>query len=110
MVAISTSDPARRQRAYERNLGHSRFWAGVGAALLGGLLLFIANTLWAVGSDPEVWSPLAQNLFSIGILILGQAMVLSFSLSWLFRQFYRSDDRALIEIERGKQDGQGVTP
>ena len=109
-MAISTSDPARLQRSYERNLGHSRFWAGVGAALLGGLLLFIANTLWAVGSDPELWSPLAQNLFSIGILILGEAMVLSFSLSWLFRQFYRSDDRALAEIERGNRDDQGATP
>ena len=48
---VATPDAARLKRSYERNLGHSRFWAGVGTAILGALLLFIANKLWEVGKN-----------------------------------------------------------
>lgn len=109
-MAISTSDAAHLKRSYERNLGHFRFWAGVGTALLGGLLLFIANTLWAVGrDDPGVWSTVAEISFSLGILVIAQAMVVSFSLAWIFREHYRLDDRALAKIEQDKRNDQKVT-
>ena len=108
-MAISTSDTAQLKRSYERNLGHFRFWAGLGTALLGGLLLFIANALWAVGSDPGVWSYVAEISFSLGILIIAQAMVVSFSLAWIFREYYRLDDRALAKMEQGNPNDQEVT-
>lgn len=60
-MATPTPNTARLKRSYERNLGHSRFWAGVGTVLLAALLLFIANTLWEIGADPKVWTPLASN-------------------------------------------------
>ena len=107
-MAVSTPDTARLKRSYERNLGHFRFWAGVGTALLGGLLLFIANTLWAVGSDPGVWSSVAEISFSLGILVIAQAMVVSFSLAWIFREYYRLDDQALAKMELGTQNDQEV--
>ena len=92
-------DKARLKRSYERNLGHSRFWAGVGTVLLAGMLLFVANTLWEVGTCQKVWTPLASNAFAIGIFILDEAIALSFVLAWTFRNLYRLDDRVLTEIE-----------
>ena len=61
IVATPIPDTARLKRSYERNLGHSRFWAGVGTVLLAALLLFIANTLWEIGTDPKVRTPSALN-------------------------------------------------
>ena len=92
---VATPDVARLKRSYERNVGHSRFWAGVGTAILGGLLLFITNTLWEIGKNPQIWTPLVKSVFSIGIFVLGQATVISFALAWTFRNLYRSDDAAL---------------
>lgn len=105
-MATPTLDTARLKRSYERNLGHSRFWAGVGTVLLAALLLFIANTLWEIGTDPKVRTPLALNAFVVGIFFLAEATMLSFALAWLFRNLYRLDDRALTEIEQGNQDNQ----
>lgn len=60
-MATPTPDKARLKRSYERNLGHSRFWAGVGTVLLAAPLLCIANTLWEIGADPKVRTPSASN-------------------------------------------------
>ena len=97
-------DTARLTRSYERNLGHSRFWAGVGTALLAGLLLFVANAIWRIGTDPEIWTPFAETAFAIGIVILGEAVAISFVLAWSFRNFYRRDDQQLSSIEQYNQE------
>ena len=106
IVATPTPNTARLKRSYERNLGHSRFWAGVGTVLLAALLLFIANTLWEIGTDPKVRTSLARDVFAIGIFFLAEATMLSFALAWAFRNLYRLDDKALTEIEQGNQDNQ----
>ncbi len=103
-MATPTPDTARLKRSYERNLGHARFWSGVGTVLLAGLLLFIANTLWEIGANPKVWTPLAANVFMIGIFVLVEALVFSFLLSWAFRNLYRLDDQELTRIEQGDQE------
>ncbi len=108
-MAAPTPDTARLKRSYERNLGHSRFWAGVGTVLLAGLLLFIANTLWEIGADSKVWTLLAANVFMVGILVLVQAIAISFVLAWRFRNLYWRDDAALTKIEQGNQDNQEAT-
>ena len=89
----------RLQRSYERNLGHCRFWAGLGTAILGALLLFIANVVWDIGQDPQAWAPPSEAALSIGIFILGQAATISFIVAWTFRNLYRSDDAALTVDE-----------
>ncbi len=103
-MATPIPDTARLKRSYERNLGHARFWGGVGTALLAGLLLFIANTLWEIGANPKVWTPLAENVFTIGIIILGEAVAISFVLAWTFRNFYRWDDQELTRTEQNNQE------
>ena len=103
-MATPTPDKARLKRSYERTLGHSRFWAGVGTVLLAALLLFIANTLWEIGTDPKVRTPLALNVFAIGILILVEAITLSFLMALRFRNLYRMDDAALAQIEHNHQE------
>ena len=103
-MATPTPDTARLKRSYERNRGHSRFWAGVGTVLLAGLLLFIANTLWEIGTDPKVWTPFAPNAFAIGIVLLVEAIALSFLLAWRFRNLYRMDDAALTKVEQDNQE------
>lgn len=89
----------RLQRSYERNLGHCRFWAGLGTAILGALMLFIANVVWDIGQDPQAWTPPSEAALSIGIFILGQAATISFIVAWTFRNLYRSDDAALTGDE-----------
>lgn len=101
---MASSDIARLNRSYERNVGHSKFWAGVGTALLGGLLLFIANALWEIGTNPKLWTPLAETVFGIGIFILGEAAAVSFVTSWTFRNLYRWDDRELTRIEQENRE------
>ena len=101
---MRTSDTGRLKRSYERNVGHSRFWAGVGTALLAGLLLFVVNALWEVGKNPDAWTPLAENLFMLGVVTLGEAVGISFVIAWTFRNLYRLDDATLAEMERGNQE------
>ena len=96
------------RRSYKRNLGHSRFWAGVGAALLGAFLLFVSEVLWEVGKEPGSYTALTEAAFGFGLWLLGISVGTCFLLSWLFRDFYRLDDRALAEIERGNRDNQEV--
>ena len=93
----------RLQRSYERNLGHSRFWAGVGTAIFGALLLFIANALWEIGKEPQGWTPVTEAAFSISTFILGQAATISFLIAWTFRNLYHSDDEELTEEETLKK-------
>jgi len=130
---MSDGNAARLQRSYERNLGHSRFWAGVGAALLGSFLLFAAEWLWEIGGEVESTNPgeysaelveaenerrgkpdaeqsppgarISDNIpFLVGLLLLTVAFGACVSLSATFRRLYRQDDAALAEIERGGQN------
>ena len=99
-----TSGTERLKRSYDRNLGHSRFWAGVGTALIAGLLLFVARGLWEVGKNPEVWTPLAELAYVMVVIILGQAIAIVFALSGYFRNLYQQDDAELTRIEQGNQE------
>ena len=101
---MARSEDARLKRSYERNVVYSRFWSGVGTALLIGLLLFVANALWEVGTDPKIWTPLAEIVFAMGILILAQFAAIGFALAWTFRNLYLSDDCALARIEQDNQE------
>ena len=104
---MASPGSAQLKRSYERNLGHSRFWAGAGTVLLAGLLLFIANTLWEIGANPKIWTPLSAYALAIGAAVLVHATAVSFALAWRFRNLYQRDDAALIQIE---QAGQNAAP
>lgn len=101
---MTISDTKRLKRSYERNLGHSRFWAGVGTVLLAGLLLFVARALWEVGKNPEVWTPLAEIAYAMVVIMLGQAIAVVFGLSGYFRNLYLRDDQELSRIEQNNQE------
>lgn len=73
-------------------------------ALLAGLSLFLANAVWAVGLEPETWSPPAEAALQLGIYFLGMPLSIAIGTSFLFRSFYRSDDRQLIQIEQSNQE------
>ena len=101
---MASPGSARLKRSYERNLGYCRFWAGAGTILLAGLLLFIANTLWEIGANPKIGTPLSAYTFAIGAVVLAHATVVSSALAWMFRNWYRRDDTALTQIEQAGQD------
>ena len=89
----------RLRRSYDRNLGHARFWAGVGTALLGAFLLFTAEALWEIGKNPALYTPEVEFAFSIGTWLLAIAVAGCFLLAAIFGVLYQRDDAALAEIE-----------
>jgi len=101
---VASPGSARLKRSYERNLGHSRFWAVAGTILLAGLLLFIANTLWEISANPKTGTLSSAYALAIGAAVLAPATAISFALAWMFRNWYRRDDAALIQIEQVGQD------
>ena len=104
---MSDGNAAQLRRSYERNLGHSRFWAGVGAALLAAFLLFVADFLLAASRDPGSYTNEASFAFLVGAWMLDIAAGLCFLTAAVFNVLYRQDDGALAEIERA---GQNATP
>ena len=103
---MSDGNAAQLRRSYERNLGHSRFWAGAGAALLAAFLLFVADVLLAASRDPGAYTSEVSFAFLVGAWMLGVAAGLCF-LTAVFNILYRLDDAALAEIE---QAGQNAAP
>ena len=104
---MSDGNAAQLRRSYERNLGHSRFWAGAGAALLAAFLLFVADVLLAASRDPGAYTSEVSFAFLVGAWMLGIATGLCFLTAAVFNILYRQDDGALAEIERA---GQNATP
>lgn len=101
---MADSGAGRLKRSYERNLGHSRFWAGVAAALLGAFLLFIAEELWEISRDPKLSIPVDEAAFVVGVVILTAAFGVSCTMSLMFMIFYRRNDAELARIEQENQE------
>ena len=96
---MSDPDVDRLRRSYARNLGHSRFWAGVGTALLGAFLLFAAEALWEIGKQPSLYTRQVEVAFALGVGVLGIAVASSFLLAAIFWVLYRRDDDVMALIE-----------
>lgn len=103
-ATVADSSAGRLKRSYERNLGHSRFWAGVAAALLGAFLLFIAEELWEISQDPKLSIPVDEAAFVVGVVVLTAAFGVSGTISLVFRILYRRNDAELTRIEQYNQE------
>ena len=93
------SDTADLQRSYERNLGYTRFWLGVGIAVLSLLFTFGYDLIFGDSRPPAITAWLA--LFALFALA-----ALCFYLVLHFRILYRGNNADLVRIARNKRNHQ----